>query len=74
MKIKLLFLAINIAFLVNFVDHSKVQDFRDQNTKQLESVFSEATSSNKFEQFSIAFQNRFQHHLENLKENLGADW
>ena len=73
MKIKLLFLAINIAFLVNFVDHSKVRDFRDQNTRQLENAFSKATSSNKFEQFSIAFQNRFQHHIENLRKNLGVD-
>lgn len=73
MKIKLFLLVINVAFLVNFVDLSKVQDFTDRNAKQLEAVISQVDHPNKFEQFSIAFQNRFQHHLENLKENLGVD-
>ena len=73
MKIKLLLLAVNLAFMMNFLDHSKLERFRNENTKSLENAVFHIESSNKFEQFSEAFKNRFTHHLENFKQNLGVD-
>ena len=73
MKIKLLLLAVNLAFMMNFLDHSKLERFRNENTKSLENAVFQIESSNKFEQFSEAFKNRFTHHLENFKQNLGVD-
>ena len=73
MKIKFILLAVNVAFLVNFVDHTKLQKFKDDNSEFFESTFSEDGEYSKFKEFSLAFQNRFQHHVENFKENLNMD-
>ena len=73
MKIKLLVLAVNLAFVMNFLDYSKLETFRNENTKSFEKAVFQIESTNKLEQFSEAFKNRFTHHLENFKQNLGVD-
>ena len=74
MKIKLLLVTINLVFLTNFIDYDKLKYFIESESSSISKVVETAENSNaQFKRFSLAFQNRYEHHIQNLKENLGID-